>query len=76
MAGFNSVGILPKTVTGAMIDIDTALLAMAMAALGLTTHSSAIRAAGIKPLLLAAVLFLWLIGGGVLINIFVSALLS
>jgi uncharacterized integral membrane protein (TIGR00698 family) len=76
MAGFNSLGILPKTVAGIMIDIDTAMLAMAMAGLGLTTHVGAIRAAGIKPLLLGAVLFLWLIGGGILINTLVSALLS
>jgi uncharacterized integral membrane protein (TIGR00698 family) len=76
MAGFNSLGILPKTVAGTLVDIDTAMLAMAMAGLGLTTHASAIRAAGIKPLLLAAVLFLWLIGGGLLINTLVSALFS
>jgi len=39
-----------------------------MAALGLTTHVSAIRQAGFKPLALAAVLALWLIGGGLAIN--------
>ena len=41
---------------------------MAMAALGLTTHMSAIRRAGIKPLLLAGLLFCWLIAGGAAIN--------
>jgi uncharacterized integral membrane protein (TIGR00698 family) len=73
MAGFNSLGVLPKAVTGSMIDVDTVILAMAMAGLGLTTHVGAIRTAGIKPLLLGAVLFLWLIGGGMLINTLVSA---
>jgi len=45
---------------------------MAMGALGLTTHLSAIRKAGVKPLLLGAILFAWLIGGGALINILVE----
>jgi uncharacterized membrane protein YadS len=43
-----------------------------MSALGLTTHISAIRKAGVKPLLLAAVLFVWLIAGGAAINRLVS----
>ncbi|MGB6053920.1 MAG: putative sulfate exporter family transporter, partial [Burkholderiaceae bacterium] len=53
--------------------VDTALLAMAMAALGLSTHLSAVRRAGVKPLLLAGLLFAWLIGGGALINHAVAA---
>jgi uncharacterized membrane protein YadS len=52
----------------AATNLDTVLLAMAMAALGLTTHISAIRAAGAKPLWLGAVLFVWLIVGGGAIN--------
>jgi uncharacterized integral membrane protein (TIGR00698 family) len=56
-------------------DLDTLLLAMAMAALGLTTHVSAIRAAGVRPLLLGAVLFAWLIAGGALINRTVASLM-
>jgi uncharacterized integral membrane protein (TIGR00698 family) len=76
MAAFNSLGILPKAVAGTMIEIDTGMLAMAMAGLGLTTQISAIRTAGIKPLLLGAVLFLWLIGGGMLINTLVSAVFT
>lgn len=49
---------------------------MAMAALGLTTRVSAIRAAGIKPLALAAVLFGWLIAGGFAINVLVESLVG
>jgi len=41
----------------------------------LTTHVSAIRKAGVKPLMLAAILFAWLIGGGALINSVVTGLL-
>jgi uncharacterized membrane protein YadS len=47
---------------------------MAMAALGLRTHAAAIRHAGIKPILLASVLFLFLMTGGYLINRFVAAI--
>ena len=76
VAGLNSLAILPKPVVNAAIDIDTVMLAMAMAALGLTTHISALRSAGIKPLALAALLFMWLIGGGIAINAGVTALFA
>jgi uncharacterized integral membrane protein (TIGR00698 family) len=68
----NSFAFLPKSFVGSAIDLDTFLLAMAMGALGLTTHLSAIRKAGVKPLLLGAILFAWLIGGGALINILIE----
>jgi len=68
MVLLNSLAPLPHALVGIAIDLDTFLLAMAMGALGLTTHISAIRRAGIKPLLLGGLLFAWLIGGGVLIN--------
>lgn len=72
VAGINSLALLPRALVGTGIDIDTFLLAMAMAALGLTTHVSAIRQAGIKPLALAALLALWLMVGGLAINCLVS----
>jgi uncharacterized integral membrane protein (TIGR00698 family) len=72
VAGVNSLAWLPAGVVSRALDVDTWLLAMAMAALGLTTHVSAIRAAGIKPLALAAVLFAWLIAGGFAINLLVA----
>ena len=68
----NSWAPLPRAAVATAIDVDTFLLAMAMGALGLTTHLSAIRKAGIKPLLLGALLFAWLVAGGALINDFVS----
>lgn len=76
MAGVNSLHVLPVPAVHTAIDVDTAVLSMAMAALGLTTHPSAIRAAGLKPLALAGLLFAWLIGGGALINAAVHALLG
>lgn len=65
---FNSLALLPRPVVGYAVDVDTFLLSMAMGALGLTTHLSAIRRAGAKPLLLGALLFVWLVTGGALIN--------
>ena len=76
VAGLNSLAVLPHAVVSIAIDLDTVLLAMAMAGLGLTTHVSAIRKAGIKPLALAAVLFAWLVGGGLAIHAGVAALLG
>ena len=74
VAGLNSLAVLPHAFVSTAVDLDTGLLAMAMAALGVTTHVSAVRTAGIKPLALAALLFIWLIFGGVVINAGISSL--
>lgn len=60
----NSLVDVPATWQPWIVQVDTFLLAAAMVALGLTTHFSAIKRAGLKPLLLAAMLALWLILGG------------
>ncbi|ERL55982.1 YeiH family protein [Psychrobacter aquaticus] len=57
-----------------MVMLDDVLLTMAMFALGLTTHLSAIKQAGIKPLILGAIMFAWLILGGGLINIGIGSI--
>ncbi len=74
--GLNSLGLLPMPVASALIEVDTVVLTMAMAALGLSTHVSAIRDAGIKPLVLAALLFAWLMGAGLAINVAVTNLFT
>jgi uncharacterized membrane protein YadS len=74
VTGLNSLAILPRAAVSAAVSLDTVLLAMAMTALGLTTHISAVRTAGVKPLALAALLFIWLIFGGGAINAGISAL--
>lgn len=76
VAALNSLIALPRPLVASAITLDTFVLAMAMAALGITTHISAIRTAGIKPLGLAALLFGWLILGGLAINAGVSALVG
>jgi len=72
----NSLLTLPAGVRGAATGLDSVLLAMAMAALGLATPLSSIRKAGIRPLLLALGLFVWLIAGGALINCWVPKLIA
>jgi uncharacterized integral membrane protein (TIGR00698 family) len=68
MVALNSMVPIPHVLIARAIDADTLLLAMAMASLGLGTHVSAIRRAGVRPLLLATLLFAWLIVGGAAIN--------
>ena len=74
VSGFNSLRLLPASWVGAVVQIDTVLLAMAMAALGLRTHVSSIRQAGVRPLLLATMLFAFLVTGGWVVNVAVGRL--
>uniref|UniRef100_UPI001034CFF3 putative sulfate exporter family transporter n=1 Tax=Klebsiella quasipneumoniae TaxID=1463165 RepID=UPI001034CFF3 len=76
VAVFNSFHLLPKSIVGILVTLDTVLLAMAMAALGLTTHVSALNKAGAKPLLMALILFVWLIVGGGAINLVIHGLMA
>ncbi|NLC36564.1 MAG: YeiH family putative sulfate export transporter [Alcaligenaceae bacterium] len=72
--GLNSTGLVSPQLAHMLVQFSTVLLAMAMAALGLRTHVSAIRQAGAAPLALAGVLFLFLLFGGYGLNLFVSQL--
>ena len=76
VAGLNSLSLLNQSIVNTAIDVDTFMLAMAMTSLGLTTHVSTIRQAGMRPLALAAILFVWLICGGIVANIGFRALLA
>lgn len=67
VAVFNSFDFLPKEVVITINKIDTFLLAMAMMALGLKTDLKSIKQTGFKPILLALILFVWLIFGGLFI---------
>jgi uncharacterized integral membrane protein (TIGR00698 family) len=68
VSAINSLQLLPGAWVGRINTVDGALLAMAMAALGLRTHVGAIRQAGVKPLLLAGTLFLFLMSAGYAVN--------
>ena len=64
VVALNSVVALPDAVRAPLLAFDTFLLATAMAALGSETRYAKLRALGIRPLLLAAFLFAWLVVGG------------
>ena len=67
---------LPKPIIQFGIDMDNVILAMAMFALGVRTHKSALKTAGIKPIILASVLFIFLTSGGLLINSLISKIIN
>lgn len=69
-SGISSLNILSDDTLSMINQLSTLLLSMAMAALGLRTHFSAIREAGPRPLFLAGCLFLFLIAGGGALNVF------
>lgn len=60
----NSLNILPAKLVENINYLDTFALTMAMAALGLETRMSRMRQAGARVLVLAALLFVWLLVGG------------
>lgn len=76
VALFNSLNVLPQSLVHTLNQLDNMVLATAMAALGLTTQFRSLKQAGLKPLLLGLVVFIWLIVGGGLINLGIQHLLS
>ncbi|HEX4151765.1 MAG TPA: YeiH family protein [Steroidobacteraceae bacterium] len=75
VAALHSLVPLPAAWVGAAVNADTLILAMAMAALGVTTHMSAVGKAGVKPIALGALLFAWLIVGGAVVNTVIERVL-
>jgi len=63
----NSVITLPPAVLCVLNRLDTLLLSMAMAALGFASPLRLLWRAGSKPFCLALLLFIWLMGGGMLL---------
>ncbi len=68
MSGINSLHIIPETVVADINEIDTFMLTMAMTALGMETNAAKFKQAGIKPILLALLMFVWLLVGGYFIT--------
>jgi len=66
--GIASLPLLPAAMSAVLARLDGFVLAMAMAALGLGTQLSALRVAGLRPLLLGLIVFAWLVIGGAAIN--------
>ncbi|RPD89055.1 YeiH family putative sulfate export transporter [Neisseria weixii] len=76
VAGVNSFLKLPPKIHDTILNLDMFLLTAAMFALGLTTRWQSIRQAGVKPLLTAGILMLWLMAGGGLISYAACCLLG
>jgi uncharacterized integral membrane protein (TIGR00698 family) len=70
----NSLHVLPDAATSTINTLDTFALTMAMTALGMETRIAQIREAGPRALATGAILYAWLIGGGLAITIGVERL--
>ena len=68
VCGLNSLNIVPLPVKSFLIEFDVFLLTMAMFALGVETNFEKIKGLGVKPILLAGLMFIWLVCGGMLVN--------
>ena len=74
VAGFNSLQLLPAEIVKSIIFIDDLMLAMAMAALGLSTNFAKFKEVGMKPIYAALTMFLWLLFGGYFITMGITSL--
>lgn len=73
--GINSLDLLPSVVVNGINEVDTFMLTMAMTALGTETSIEKFKKAGAKPFVLAAVLYVWLLGGGYLLAKYLTPVL-
>jgi len=60
IVGLNSLTLLPENYVTSINTFDTFILTMAMTALGMNTQVDKFKTAGLKPLILASILFAWL----------------
>jgi uncharacterized integral membrane protein (TIGR00698 family) len=74
VSGINSLDLLAAGLVAAINEFDTFLLAVAMAALGIETNLNKIKNAGLKPIYLATLLFVWLLVGGYFVTLTVAPL--
>jgi uncharacterized integral membrane protein (TIGR00698 family) len=73
VAGFNSLHLLPSHLVNTINHVDTFMLTMAMTALGMETHLAKFKQAGLRPVLLAFILFIWLVTVGYFLTFFISS---
>lgn len=69
VSGFNSLNLLPATMVGWIINLDTFLLTMAMTALGIETNFKKLKTVGLKPFYVAFIMFAWLVIGGYFVTL-------
>ncbi len=72
VCGINSTGFIPRNIVLYITEFDIFLLTLAMFALGLETNFKKIKGLGIKPLLLAFIMFIWLIFAGFAVSKYVT----
>ncbi|NBI42979.1 YeiH family putative sulfate export transporter [[Haemophilus] felis] len=70
---FNSLSLLPESWVAWIIKLDELLLIAAMTALGLTTQTTFIKQAGIKPIILGFLIYIWLTLGGFIVNMMMQS---
>ncbi|MFM0327302.1 YeiH family protein [Caballeronia glebae] len=70
----NSLNVLPDVATSTINTLDTFALTMAMTALGMETRIAQIRQAGPRALATGAILYAWLVFGGLAITLGVERL--
>ncbi|MCX7760078.1 MAG: YeiH family protein [Hydrogenothermaceae bacterium] len=68
MVGINSLNIFPEEYINTINQIDTFLLTVSMAALGIETNIEKMKKAGMKPIYAALAIFIYLFFGGLLIT--------
>ncbi|WP_409500724.1 YeiH family protein [Mannheimia glucosida] len=68
MALINSTGWIVPEIVVWLSQISAILLMMAMAAMGVTTQLSTLKNAGLAPLFLGFLIFIWLVIGGFFVN--------
>ncbi len=61
VCGFNSLNLLPAIIKSGIIEFDIFLLTVAMFGLGVETNFEKIKGLGLKPILLAGIMFVWLV---------------
>ncbi len=72
VCGINSTGFIPEIFVLNIVEFDIFLLTLAMFALGVETNFKKIKGLGIKPLLLALIMFIWLVFAGFMVAEFIS----
>ena len=68
MCGINSINFIPEKIVSGIVELDVILLTVAMFALGVETNFEKIKGLGLKPIILALIMFIWLVGFGYLVN--------
>lgn len=57
VAALNSIGVIPPGARDGLVQVSVFLISVALAGIGLSTDAAALRRAGLKPLLLGAILW-------------------